>query len=42
MNVALTDLSAFIVNAQEPTPGEQSPDHPAKVDPFVGTAVNVT
>jgi hypothetical protein len=38
---ALTDLSASIVTVQTPVP-EQAPPQPAKVEPGLGVALNVT
>ena len=41
LNVAVTLLAAVIVMLQVLVP-EQAPDHPAKVKPVAGAAVNVT
>jgi len=41
LNVAVTDLAAFMVTAQQPVP-VQAPDHPTKVEPLAARAVRVT
>jgi hypothetical protein len=41
LNVAVTDLAAFIVTEQVPVP-EQAPDQPAKVALALGVAVRVS
>jgi hypothetical protein len=41
VNVAVTDLAAFMVSMQVPVP-EQSPLHPVNTDPESAAAVNVT
>lgn len=43
MNVAVTDVAAFIVTVQVPVPEHPPPDQPANTDaPDVGAAVSVT
>ena len=41
LNVAVTDVSAVSVTLQSPAPLHPL-DHPAKVDPALGVALNVT
>ncbi len=41
MNVAVTDLLAFMVTVHEPVP-EHAPDHPENVDPRNTFACKVT
>jgi hypothetical protein len=42
VNVAVTDCAPLIVTEHVPVPEQPPPDHPAKVDPAAGAAVNVT
>jgi hypothetical protein len=42
LNVAVTDCAALIVTEHVPVPEQPPPDHPAKLDPDAGDAVNVT
>jgi hypothetical protein len=41
LKIAVTVMLAFIVRVQVPVPAH-APDHPAKVEPVLGVAVNVT
>ena len=42
VNVAVTDVAAFIVTTQVPVPAQPPPLHPLNVAPVVGVAVKVT
>ena len=42
VNVALTDVAAFMVATQLPVPEQPAPLQPANVDPPAGDAVSVT
>jgi hypothetical protein len=42
VNVAVTDCAALIVTEHVPVPEQPPPDHPVKVEPATGDAVNVT
>ncbi len=42
LNVAVTDLSAFIVRVHVGTEPVHAPDHPPNVEPLFGDAVNET
>jgi len=42
VNVAVTDVAAFIVTTQVPVPAQPPPLHPLNVEPVVGVAVKVT
>jgi hypothetical protein len=42
VNVAVTDVVAFIVTSHVPVPGQLTLDQPEKTDPTIGVAVNVT
>ena len=42
LNVAVTDITPFIVIVQVPVPEQVFPDQPAKVEPEEGVAVSVT
>lgn len=42
MNVAVTEVAAFMVTVHVPVPVQPPPDQPVKVEPDVALAVSVT
>ena len=42
LNIAITTFALFNVTWHEPTPEHPPPNHPEKLDPASGCAVNVT